>query len=74
MKHTSAPIIGAINGVTAVRWKDYTVHMEQAGPDVLELDFYHAANDLSEPGRGIERRFIGPEKRKAFHDHHQQRS
>lgn len=57
-KHTSVPIIGAINAVTAVRWKDYAVQMEQAGADALELDFYYVANDASESGRRIERRFL----------------
>jgi|SRR5271157_156482 len=56
-KHTSVPIVGAINAVTAVRWKDYAVQMEQAGADALELDFYYVANDASESGRRIERRF-----------------
>ena len=27
-KHTNVPIIGAINAVTAARWKDYAVRME----------------------------------------------
>jgi dihydroorotate dehydrogenase (fumarate) len=57
-KHTSVPIIAAINAVTAARWKDYAVQMEQAGADALELDFYYVANDASESGRRIERRFI----------------
>ena len=57
-KHTNVPIIGAINAVTAARWKNYAVQMEQAGADALELDFYYVANDASESGRRIERRFI----------------
>jgi len=57
-RHTSVPIIGAINAVTAARWKNYAVQMEQAGADALELDFYYVANDASESGRRIERRFI----------------
>jgi dihydroorotate dehydrogenase (fumarate) len=57
-KHTSVPIIGAINAVTASRWKGYAVSMEQAGADALELDFYYVANNASESGRRIERRFL----------------
>jgi dihydroorotate dehydrogenase (fumarate) len=56
-KQTSVPIIAGINAVTAARWKDYAVSMEQAGADALELDFYYVANDASESGRRIERRF-----------------
>ena len=57
-KHIKVPIIASINAVTAARWKDYAVGMEQAGADALELDFYYVANDASESGRRIERRFI----------------
>jgi len=57
-KHIRIPIIASINAVTAARWKDYAVGMEQAGADALELDFYYVANDASESGRAIERRFL----------------
>jgi len=56
-RQTSVPIIAGINAVTAARWKDYAVAMERAGADALELDFYYVANDPSESGRAIERRF-----------------
>ena len=62
-KNTSVPVIGAINAVSAARWKDYAVRMEQAGADALELDFYYVANDPSESGRRIERRFLDALKR-----------
>ena len=62
-KHTTVPVIGAINAVSAVRWKDYAVRMEQAGADALELDFYYVANDPAESGRRIERRLIDALKR-----------
>jgi dihydroorotate dehydrogenase (fumarate) len=62
-KHASVPVIGSINAVTGGRWKDYAVRMEQAGADALELDFYYVANDVTESGRRIERRFIEALKR-----------
>jgi len=57
-KHTSVPVIGAINAVTTDRWTDYATRMEEAGADALELDFYYVAIDTSESGEEIERRFI----------------
>jgi dihydroorotate dehydrogenase (fumarate) len=62
-KNTNVPVIGAINAVTAARWKGYAMGMEQAGADALELDFYYVANDVSESGRRIERRFVEALKR-----------
>jgi dihydroorotate dehydrogenase (fumarate) len=57
-RHTRVPIIGAINAVTPDRWTDYATRMEDAGADALELDFYFVANDASESGEEIERRWI----------------
>jgi len=62
-KNTNVPVVGAINAVTAARWKGYAMRMEQAGADALELDFYYVANDVSESGRRIERRFVEALKR-----------
>jgi dihydroorotate dehydrogenase (fumarate) len=57
-KHTSVPVIGAINAVTPDRWMDYAARMQDAGADALELDFYFVATDAAESGEEIERRFI----------------
>lgn len=57
-RRTDVPVIGSINAVTPDRWTDYAVRMEKAGADALELDFYFVANDASESGEEIERRFI----------------
>lgn len=62
-KHTSIPVIGAINAVSPDGWMHYANRMEEAGADALELDFYFVANDASEPGEEIERRFIDVVKR-----------
>jgi dihydroorotate dehydrogenase (fumarate) len=52
------PVVGAINAVTPSRWPEYAKRMEEAGADAMELDFYYAANDISESGEEIERRMI----------------
>jgi dihydroorotate dehydrogenase (fumarate) len=57
-KNTGVPVIGSINAVTADRWLNYAMRMEEAGADALELDFYYVANDFSESGEIIEKRFI----------------
>jgi dihydroorotate dehydrogenase (fumarate) len=62
-KHANVPVIGSINAVTGIKWKDYAVRMEQAGADALELDFYYVANNVTESGRRIERRFVEALKR-----------
>lgn len=62
-KHAGVPVIGSINAVSGTKWKDYAVRMEQAGADALELDFYYVANNPSESGRRIERRFVEALKR-----------
>lgn len=57
-KEVHVPVIGSINAVTRDRWIDYAKHMEGAGVDALELDFYFVGNDAARTGDEIERRFL----------------
>jgi dihydroorotate dehydrogenase (fumarate) len=52
------PIIGSLNGTSPGGWTDYAKKIEQAGADALELNTYHLATDLDEPGEQVAQRTL----------------
>ncbi|MCC7539950.1 MAG: dihydroorotate dehydrogenase-like protein [Deltaproteobacteria bacterium] len=54
----SVPVIGSLNGTTLGGWLRYAKLIQDAGADALELNVYHVATDLSEPGSTFEARTI----------------
>lgn len=56
--HIGVPVIASLNCLTMRGWKEYSVDIESAGADALELDFFYVAVDASESGESIERRGI----------------
>jgi dihydroorotate dehydrogenase (fumarate) len=59
IKQTVAlPVIASLNGTTAEGWLDYAKLIQQAGADALELNIYHVAADMNEPGAAVEARLL----------------
>jgi len=52
------PVIASLNGTTPGGWTDHARLIEQAGADALELNTYHMATDLDEPGQAVEDRTL----------------
>jgi dihydroorotate dehydrogenase (fumarate) len=52
------PVIASLNGVTAEGWLEYAKHIEQAGADALELNYYLIATDPYETGNTVEHRLL----------------
>ncbi len=48
------PVIGSLNGRTAESWLKFSVAIEQAGADALELNMYQVVTDLSTPAVAVE--------------------
>jgi dihydroorotate dehydrogenase (fumarate) len=53
-EHTSIPVIGSLNGVSAGGWLDYARRIEQAGADALELNIYYIPTSPEHDGAAIE--------------------
>jgi len=50
----SVPVIASLNGTSPGGWTRYAKHMEEAGADALELNYYHLATDPAQTGIGVE--------------------
>ena len=52
------PVIGSLNGTSAVGWLDYARLIQDAGADALELNLYHVATDPHETAASVEQRLL----------------
>jgi dihydroorotate dehydrogenase (fumarate) len=53
------PVIPSLNGTSPGDWVDFATKLESAGAPALELNVYHVAADISEPGDSVDQRVIG---------------
>ncbi len=48
------PVIASVNCYSSAEWVDFTVRMEEAGADAIELNIYYLANDRKKDPRSYE--------------------
>jgi dihydroorotate dehydrogenase (fumarate) len=54
----SVPVLASLNGTTPGGWLDYSLLMQQAGADAIELNVYELASDPDETGLAVEDRVV----------------
>ena len=52
------PIVASLNGVSLSGWVELGRALQDAGADALELNVYHVAADMLEPGVVVEARYL----------------
>lgn len=52
------PIIASLNGSSISGWMDYSLHLQQAGADALELNMYHVAANVEDSSEAVESHYI----------------
>jgi dihydroorotate dehydrogenase (fumarate) len=52
------PVIGSLNGVSAIGWTRYARLMEQAGADAVELNLYYLPADAALTGADVEKKYL----------------
>lgn len=52
------PVIASLNGVTPGGWMEHAYHLQQAGADALELNFYYIPTTTTTSSGELENRFI----------------
>ncbi|MEW6415503.1 MAG: dihydroorotate dehydrogenase-like protein [Pseudomonadota bacterium] len=52
------PVVASLNGVSADGWVELGRELELAGVDALELNVYHVAADMQQPGHAVEARYL----------------
>lgn len=52
------PVVASLNGVSASGWVELGRELELAGADALELNVYHVAADMQQPGHAVEARYL----------------
>ena len=53
------PVVASLNGVSLSGWVELGRALQQAGADALELNVYHVAAEMLEPGEAVEARYLG---------------
>ncbi len=51
----AVPVIASLNGSTLGGWTRYARHLESAGADAIELNYYNLPSDPSRTGREVEK-------------------
>jgi len=52
------PVIASVNCHSSSEWVDFTVQMEEAGADAIELNIYYIANDRKKDPREYEQTYL----------------
>jgi dihydroorotate dehydrogenase (fumarate) len=52
------PVVASLNGVSQSGWVELGRALQEAGADALELNVYHVAADMLEPGEAVEARYL----------------
>ncbi len=52
------PIIGSLNGITNEGWIDYSMQMENAGADAIEVNIFFIPADISLSSSEVENRYL----------------
>ncbi len=57
-ERVNIPVIGSLNGITNEGWIDYSVMMEQAGADAIEVNIFFIPADVSMSAAEVEHRYL----------------
>lgn len=57
-ERVNIPVIGSLNGITHEGWIDYSVMMEQAGADAIEVNIFFIPADVSMSAAEVEHRYL----------------
>lgn len=52
------PVVASLNGVSRSGWVELGRALQEAGADALELNVYHVAAEMLEPGEAVEARYL----------------
>ena len=52
------PIIASLNGTTSEGWADYSLQLEKAGADAIEVNVYYIPSDPQLSGQEVEERYL----------------
>ncbi|WP_018078227.1 dihydroorotate dehydrogenase-like protein [Thiobacillus denitrificans] len=52
------PVVASLNGISPSGWVELGHELQQAGADALELNVYHVAAEMMEPGEAVEARYL----------------
>ena len=57
-ERVNIPIIGSLNGITNEGWIDYSILIEQAGADGIEVNIFFIPGDISMSSSAVEHRYL----------------
>ncbi len=57
-ERVNIPVIGSLNGITNEGWIDYSISMEQAGADGIEVNIFFIPGDVNMSGSEVEHRYL----------------
>ena len=57
-ERVNIPIIGSLNGITNEGWIDYSIMMEQAGADAIEVNIFFIPGDITMSSAEVEHRYL----------------
>jgi len=57
-KRVNIPIIGSLNGITNEGWVDYSILIEEAGADAIEVNIFFIPADITMSSSEVEHRYL----------------